>query len=333
MRTVIIMAAMAIVAVAYVFFLSINPNKEDTNQYNLLFPDLFNALDKIEKIEMVKKSDKLVLKKIKKQWVVENADNYPANVSTIRKFLLNLTEVKTINTKTTDPSQYRNLAVNNIEEEGQNRFQITIFNGSGNEITKFTVKENFHNGNRTFIKKAKQKEVFETQGALSLSLNKIKWLHADITDIPSKAISSITVDHLDEQFTLVRMDNSSIHFKIDKLDDDFSEKSPMFTSALAAFLESLKFNDVKRKEITNESKRLSSFIFTTTSNEEIKIEDFQTKSGIFTEFSIVKNPSLETSSIFIYPDLIRKFVFKLPKYKRRLLDRRLSDLTKKYDVK
>ncbi|MDC3067259.1 DUF4340 domain-containing protein [Pseudomonadota bacterium] len=329
MRTVMIMATMAIAAVAYILFLSVDLNGRNTNQYDLLFPDLFNALDKVEKIKLEKEGNKLVLKKTGEQWLIESADNYPANVSAIKKFLLNLTEIKTLTVKTTDPSLYRSLAVNSIEEEGQNRFQITISIESGIEIAEFTVKEKFHNDNRTFIKKADKQEVFETQGALALSINKIKWLHADITDLPSKAINKISVDHIDEQFTLIRMNDSSIHFKIDELDGDLSEKSPVFTSALAAFLESLKFNDVKGKKIIIDSKRLSSFVFATTNNEEIKVEDFQTASGVFTEFSIVKKPSSETNSIFIDPNLIDKFVFKLPKYKRRLLERRLSDLTKK----
>ncbi len=323
-----IMASLAIAAVGYILFLSTDPDKGTTNQYNSLFPDLFNNLDKVEKIKLVKQGNTLVLKKIQNQWVVKSADNYPANVSTIKKFLLDLTAIKTINIKTSDPLQYRNLAVNKIEDEGHNRFQITISNESGNEIEKFIVKEKFHNDTRTFIKKAGQKEVFETQGAVSLSINKIEWLNADITNLSSKAIDKITIDHIDEQFTLIRM-KDSIHFKIDKLDDNLLEKSPIFTSAIAAFLESLKFNDVKGREITNDSKRLSSFIFKTTSDEEIKVEDFETDSGVFTEFSIGKKSSAKTDSIFIDPSSVNKFVFKLPKYKRRLLDRRLSDLTKR----
>ena len=35
-----IMATMAIAAVAYILFLSIDPSKDTTNQYNSLFPEL-----------------------------------------------------------------------------------------------------------------------------------------------------------------------------------------------------------------------------------------------------------------------------------------------------
>ena len=69
-------------------------------------------------------------------------------------------------------------------------------------------------------------------------------------ELPSK--------HLDENFTLVRLDESSIQFKIDGLDEHLIEKSPTFTSGISAFLESLKFNDVKRKEIIKDSKKLVS---------------------------------------------------------------------------
>ena len=100
--------------------------------------------------------------------VVESADDYPARVSTIKKFLLDLTEIKTIDIKTTDPSQYRNLAVNHIGEKGLNRLQITISIDQGKEIVKFIVKEKFHNDNRTFIKKVGQKRKFLKHRALCL---------------------------------------------------------------------------------------------------------------------------------------------------------------------
>ena len=326
------MAISAVAAIAYIVLFSIDSNQENAKQRNLLFPDLFNVLDKVDKIEFLKSDNKLIVKKIKGEWVVESADDYPARVSTIKKFLLDLTEIKTIDIKTTDPSQYRNLAVNHIGEKGLNRLQITISIEQGKEIIKFIVKEKFHNDNRTFIKKVGQKEVFETQGALSLSADKIKWLSADIIDLSSNAIKRITVNHPDENFTLVRLDESSVQFKIKGLDKDSVEKSPTFTSAISAFLESLKFNDVKRKEIIKDSKKLGRFTFKTTDGEEIIVQDFETVLGVFTEFSIAKVPSSESNSDFTNPDLIQKFVFKLPRYKRRLLDRKLSDLTKRKSI-
>ena len=77
MRTVMIMATMAIVAVVYILFLSVDTNGRSTNQYNLLFPDLFNVLDKVEKIKLEKEGNEVVLKKTGEHWLIESADNYP----------------------------------------------------------------------------------------------------------------------------------------------------------------------------------------------------------------------------------------------------------------
>ena len=135
------MATSAIAAIAYIVLLSTDSNQEKAKQRNLLFPDLFNVLDKVDKIEFLKNDNKLIVKKIEGEWVVESADNYPAKVATIKKFLLDLTEIRTIDIKTTDPSQHRNLAVNNIGEEGQNRFQITISIEQVKEIAKLRLTE------------------------------------------------------------------------------------------------------------------------------------------------------------------------------------------------
>ena len=60
-----IMATMAIAAVAYILFLSIDPSKNTINQYSPLFPELFNNLDKVGKIKLVRQGNTLVLKKFK----------------------------------------------------------------------------------------------------------------------------------------------------------------------------------------------------------------------------------------------------------------------------
>ena len=70
-----------------------------------------------------------------------------------------------------------------------------------------------------------------------------------------------------------------------------------------------------------------------TSEDTVEIIDYETKFGIFTEFNL--SDSLSTSSNYDYtkPVLLEKFVFLLPKYKRRLLEKRIPDLTKKRESK
>ena len=47
------MATSAIAAIAYIVLLSTDSNQENAKQRNLLFPDLFNVLDKVDKIELL----------------------------------------------------------------------------------------------------------------------------------------------------------------------------------------------------------------------------------------------------------------------------------------
>ena len=74
------MAISAVAAIAYIVLLSTDSNQENAKQRNLLFPDLFNVLDKVNKIEFLKNDNKLIIRKIEGDWVVESADNYPAKV-------------------------------------------------------------------------------------------------------------------------------------------------------------------------------------------------------------------------------------------------------------
>ena len=63
------MAISAVAAIAYIVLFSIDSNQENAKQRNLLFPDLFNVLDKVDKIEFLKSDNKLIVKKIKGEWL------------------------------------------------------------------------------------------------------------------------------------------------------------------------------------------------------------------------------------------------------------------------
>lgn len=329
MRTVVIMAMIAIAAITYITFPTAGVDRRSNGSQNvLLFPSLFKGLNEINKIQVQSNQGQLILTKEKGRWILSTADNYPADISIIKKFLLQLTEIKVIKTKTRNEIQYAALGVNPIEDKGYERYQITIYKKQNEIAQSLMVKKAFHENNRTFMRKIGQKEVFETEGKLELTTDKINWLDANIVSVSSNRIKRVTVNTPDEKFTLSRKADSPIYFKIDELGDHLEEKSQISTSTLAALLESLRFNDVRKKSFINEAPRLSSFRFDLTKEgESIEIVDYQTKLGVFSQFNLLSG-SPDTDPSFVSPELIKKFVFKLPKYKRRLLNKRLSDLTK-----
>ena len=325
---------MSIIAIASILYITLYTDGLDrsnsiSNQNIWLFPSLLTVVDEINQIQIQLNNEQLILKKLKGSWVLNTADNYPANIPIIKKFLLQLTGIKIIKTKTSKETEYRALGVNSLEQEGYDRYQITIYKNQNEVIQSFLIKKDFHENNRTFMRKINQKEVYETEGQLELTMDKINWLDANIINVSSNKIKRVTVDTPEEKFTLARREGSLIHFKIDGLDKNLEEKSQISTSTLAAFMESLRFNDVKEKSLLKNAQQLSRFRFDLkTKNQSIEVIDYQTKLGIFTEFNLVGGPPSKDSN-FVNPELIKQFVFKLPQYKRRLLNRRLSDLTKK----
>ena len=334
MRTVLIMAIIALSFILYITIDGKDISKNTVNQNALFLPALFKEIDKIIEINIQDGKDKLVLSKVEEQWIVKSAADYPANVSVIKQLLLNLTEIKILRIKSNQQPQHRNLGVNPLGEEGKERLQITIFNESKKIKEDFIFKKKFHEKNRTFMRSVRQNEVYETEGQLDLSTDNIKWLDANLINIPSDKISSITVERTNENFTLNRKKNSPIYFEVSNLDKRLVEKSATFTSALAAFLESLRFNDVKKKSlIENADVKSRHVFFLSNMNEHVEIIDYETKFGIFTEFNLSDSLSISSNYDYTKPELLEKFVFLLPKYKRRLLEKRISDLTKKRESK
>ena len=328
---------MAIIALSFILYITIEGKdiSKDNVKHNALFlPALFKDIDKIIEINIQDGKDKLVLSRVEEQWVVKSADDYPANVSVIKKLLLDLTGIKILRIKSNQKLQHRNLGVNPIEEQGKERLQITILKESKQVKEDFIFKAKFHEKDRTFMRSIRQKEVYETEGQLDLSTDNIRWIDANLINIPSYKISSIIVERTNENFTLTRKKDSPIYFEVSNLDKRLVEKSATFTSALAAFLESLRFNDVKKKSVIENAEVKSRHVFFISNTDEyVEIIDYQTKFGIFTGFNLSDGLSSSSDYDYTKPELIERFVFLLPKYKRRLLEKRVSDLTKKREFK
>ena len=101
---------------------------EDTSDdFSLLFPELFEQLSDVDNITFKSEQDEFSLSRDDEQWFITDYHNYPADDDLVRRMLVDLADARILELKTDDPELYPVLGVEGAEEGGSS-FVIKLFN-------------------------------------------------------------------------------------------------------------------------------------------------------------------------------------------------------------
>ena len=83
------------------------PTSSRTTKY--VFPGLTERINEVARIEVSGKDGTLSIKGKGKDWVIEQADNYPASFGKVRQAAIAVAELKILAQKTSNPAYYARL--------------------------------------------------------------------------------------------------------------------------------------------------------------------------------------------------------------------------------
>ena len=108
--------------------LTIQRPTDTTDDYSLLFPELFGQLSGVDTIKVKSSQDEFTLYKDGEDWFVKERWNHLADFNLVKRALIDISEAKIIERKTAKPEQYILLGVEGIEDGGAS-IQITMLDG------------------------------------------------------------------------------------------------------------------------------------------------------------------------------------------------------------
>lgn len=202
------------------------------------------------RITLTKGKQKVTVERRDGHWRVAEHQGYPADFSHVRKVLLALAELKTIEAKTRRAENYPRLDVQE-PGEGSNSLQLDVYDAQNKALASLIVGRPM-SGQRPggeaayFVRKAGDAQVWLVAGRLELNPAQKNWLDESIVDIAKDRVRHVVITQPDKsRVELVRDKPGDANFTLANLPAGKSLRSAGATNGIAAALANLHMESVQ----------------------------------------------------------------------------------------
>lgn len=278
-RNLLILLVLGIAALAggwYFGTVTTPVEHRSVNAGELMFPDLAEKLQTATRIEVVHQGKPLVIERKGEHWGLADRAGYPVPENKLRSMLTALTELRLVEPRTADPTEFATLGVEDPDGKTSNSNLLRILDGSGKALVAVIVG---HRRVRTqgdvpdqvYVRRPGENQSWLAEGSLEVDADPQLWLDRDIMNIDHSRIAKVAVTHGAEALTFTRTgDKLALATPADhpKLDDYKVED-------VARALELLTFEDVRPDNASPEPPMATS-VFTTTDGLTVSAQVFPT---------------------------------------------------------
>lgn len=175
-------------------------------------------------------------------WVVKQRDNFPANLSKVRQFLIQLAQAQVLETKTAKADNYERLGVQDYSGESADNAQIAVWAGD-EALATIILGDNDSAGRGSYARLAGEAQSVLLNESIHAESRAEQWLSKKIADIPRSRLQRVDVAAAEQKpYSLVRKDGEKLDFAL-VADETAKLKSPE-SFRLTSVLENLSFTDL-----------------------------------------------------------------------------------------
>lgn len=218
-----------------------------------LFPKLAGEINNVVKVEIKSRLNDAKLAKDSDNWVIANRDNYPASFEKIKSAILDLSDMKIMEAKTSKPDLYSRLDVQDVDAKKSQSTQITLRDKDGKVLASLIVGKEREGhpsplGTLRYVRRAGQAQSYLVAGDIDINADPLAWTTRQITDISGSRIRSVRLDEPGQPPVEVDRDKpSDTNFTLKDTPDGFRAKSSAMVTSLSTILEQLRFDDVRAR--------------------------------------------------------------------------------------
>jgi hypothetical protein len=189
----------------------------------LLYPALAGRLNDVGSVVVAKREATFVFERKGDAWVVTSRHDYPADFERVRKLLVEIASLRTVEAKTSSLAGYRTLEVEDLSEAGAKSTRVTLKDASGAELASIYIgKSRFAQGrpegDGVYVRKAAEAKSWLARNRMSVDRDIAQWLDRKLIDVAQDRIQRLSVVHADGARLVVKRDTPA--------DKDFSVESP-----------------------------------------------------------------------------------------------------------
>jgi hypothetical protein len=216
-----------------------------------LFPSLAGQVNDVGRIAIARKDETVTVVKKGDTWVVAEKYDYPAAFDKVRKLLVDLAELRPLEQKTSTPSVFATLELEDLSEADAKSALVTVKGTDDKDFLALYVgKQRFSRGSSggdgTYVRKAGDNQTWLTKGRLQVDKGVATWLDKIIADVARERIAKVTVVQPDgAKLVVTRSTPAEKNFTIVDMPKNRKAKSEYDVNNLAGPLERLELDDVR----------------------------------------------------------------------------------------
>ncbi|MGV0005270.1 MAG: DUF4340 domain-containing protein [Candidatus Porifericomitaceae bacterium WSBS_2022_MAG_OTU9] len=211
---------------------------------------LQESINSVRKITIRSGAGEIVLEGYGSEWVVANRSGYPALFGQVKELLINLSEARIIEYKTSNAELYERLGLVPLDQEGARSHQVVVEDGTGKTMLDVIIGDQSTGAiSGYYAKHSDNARSFLVDGELSIDADMRNWLDAELADIDSDRVREILIRQDGEQpLRIYKEDDEQQDFTLADIPEDQEIISQTTLNRMGTILAALSAEDVASKD-------------------------------------------------------------------------------------
>lgn len=240
--------ALTAVIIAIAWKVSENKAPQTEVARNALYPDLLTQLNDVSRVQFRAVGSETTLVRNGDAWQIENKDQFAANAGAVKRTLLQVANLRTIEAKTRSAKHYAKLGVSDLDSEGAEGTLVTVTASGDKQLFELIVGHARGTGaqDQYYVRRMNDEQTWLVEGALEVPADPIRWLDAAIVDIDTQRVREVRITTPDgSPITITKREQNDNFFSLQDVPAGFEAQSKTTVSSIGALLLDLRFNDVE----------------------------------------------------------------------------------------
>lgn len=334
-----------------------------------LYPGLVDQINDVMGITIRSTQATTELARQGARWVVANRDNYPATFANVKNALLNIANATVVEQKTANPERYAQIGVADLDNADSKATLVDVKDGANGILVSLLIGNERSasqlNARQYYVRKSGEAGALLVEGELNVSARPQDWVDPDVVNVATERVRKVTITAADGSAVVVSKEKPTDNFfSLENVPSGFTAKSRSVISSLGAVLLDVKFENVAAASRVQDAEPVSTAeirtfdgLIVNASRYALEDEHFVRFEFAFDPASVVKPESTptvaddgqtDTSSDSTAAeenepsvaeeaeqlnDKTANWVYALPDYKNRMLEKRFDDMLKPVEEK
>lgn len=297
-----------------------------------LFASLGSKLDSAASIEIIRHDGRFSVQRKGEAWVVVEKDGFPARPELIRQTLAALTEMETVEAKTSKPELFERLNLNDPADKDAKSIRMTVKDAAGGVLADLLIGKK-RTGTATaagstgdsqmlYVRKADEQKTWLVQAQIDARASAVDWTDRGLMDISMEDLSSVMLKSADGSVLPLSRIADAKDFTVENVPEGRTAKTGWDVNQLGTTLETLNFEDVQAASKLTVPDTAASGRFESKDGLVVTITLVPAGNDTWTLIKAEGNPE-KAAAINAKVD---GWAFRLPDYKRDRLQKTINDV-------